>query len=66
MPEDLVPYWDMEAPKIPDEPRDVSSAAVIASALYEICTLGVLRRFPMRNMLTILWQALLQSVTQQD
>ena len=41
MPEDLVPYWDMEAPKIPDEPRDVSSAAVIASALYEICTLGV-------------------------
>ena len=41
MPEDFVPYGDMEAPKIPDEPRDVSSAAVMASALYEICTLGV-------------------------
>lgn len=39
MPADLVPYWDMDAPKIPNEPRDVSSASVIASALYELCTL---------------------------
>lgn len=38
MPADLIPYWDMDAPKIPDEPRDASSAAVIASALYEIST----------------------------
>ena len=36
MPEDLVPYWDMLAPEIPNEPRDVSSASCIASALYEI------------------------------
>lgn len=36
MPKDLVPYWDLDAPKIPDEPRDVSAAAVIASALYEL------------------------------
>ena len=36
MPEDLVPYWDFDAPNIPDEPRDVSAAAVIASALYEM------------------------------
>ena len=36
MPSDLIPYWDMNAPKIPNEPRDASSAAVIASALYEI------------------------------
>lgn len=36
MPEDLVPYWDFDAPKIPEEPRDVSAAAVIASALYEL------------------------------
>ena len=35
MPEDGVPYWDMDAPNIPNEPRDVSSAAIIASALYE-------------------------------
>jgi unsaturated chondroitin disaccharide hydrolase len=37
MPEDLVPYWDYDAPGIPDEPRDVSAAAVMASALYELC-----------------------------
>lgn len=36
MPEDLVPYWDFNAPGIPDEPRDASSAAVIASGLYEL------------------------------
>lgn len=39
MPEDLIPYWDMEAPNIPNEPRDVSTASCIASALYEICKL---------------------------
>lgn len=36
MPADLVPYWDMDAPNIPNEPRDASSASVIASALYEM------------------------------
>jgi hypothetical protein len=36
MPADLVPYWDYDAPKIPNEPRDVSSAACTASALYEM------------------------------
>ena len=36
MPEDLVPYWDFDAPDIPNEPRDASAAAVIASALYEL------------------------------
>ena len=41
MPADLIPYWDMDAPKIPDEPRDASSAAVIASALYEISTYNI-------------------------
>lgn len=38
MPEDLVPYWDFDAPGIPNEPRDVSAAAVAASALYELST----------------------------
>lgn len=38
MPSDLIPYWDMDAPNIPNEPRDVSSASVIASALYEMST----------------------------
>ena len=38
MPEDLVPYWDMDAPDVPAAPRDASSASVIASALYEMST----------------------------
>jgi uncharacterized protein YyaL (SSP411 family) len=37
MPGDLVPYWDYNAPGIPNEPRDVSAAAIMASALYELC-----------------------------
>lgn len=36
MPEDLVPYWDMKDPAIPNAPRDASAAAVNASALYEL------------------------------
>jgi len=38
LPSDLVPYWDFNAPGIPDEPRDVSAATVMASALYELST----------------------------
>lgn len=38
LPEDLVPYWDYNAPKIPNEPRDASAAACTASALYELET----------------------------
>jgi uncharacterized protein YyaL (SSP411 family) len=37
LPGDLVPYWDFDAPDIPNEPRDVSAAAIMASALYELC-----------------------------
>ncbi|MBQ8471325.1 MAG: glycoside hydrolase family 88 protein, partial [Alistipes sp.] len=36
LPEDLVPYWDFNDPKIPDAPRDASAAAVVASALIEL------------------------------
>ena len=36
--EDLIPYWDYDAPNIPNEPRDVSAATVSASALYELST----------------------------
>ena len=36
MPDDLVPYWDYNAPGIPDEPRDASAAAIACSALYEL------------------------------
>ncbi len=38
LPEDGVPYWDFNAPGIPDALRDASSAAIIASALYEMST----------------------------
>ena len=38
LPEDKIPYWDFDSPNIPDEFRDSSTAAVIASALLELCT----------------------------
>lgn len=38
LPENLIPYWDFNAPNIPNEPFDVSAAAVVASALYELST----------------------------
>lgn len=38
LPEDMVPYWDFDAPGIPDTDRDASAAAIIASALYELST----------------------------
>jgi hypothetical protein len=40
LPEDLIPYWDFDAPEIPNEPRDVSAATITASALYELSTFG--------------------------
>ena len=40
MPADLITYWDFNAPNIPNEPRDASAAAITASALYELSTLG--------------------------
>lgn len=36
MPADLVPYWDLSVPEIPNTPRDVSAASATASALYEL------------------------------
>lgn len=36
LPEDLVPYWDFNAPDIPNAPRDASAAAIISSALIEL------------------------------
>ena len=36
LPKDLIPYWDFNSPNIPNEPRDVSAATIIASALYEL------------------------------
>lgn len=39
MPADKVPYWDFDAPGIPDTPRDASAAAVMASAFIELSQL---------------------------
>lgn len=36
LPADRVPYWDFDAPGIPDALRDASAGAVIASALLEL------------------------------
>jgi rhamnogalacturonyl hydrolase YesR len=36
LPEDMIPYWDFDAPNIPNEERDASAGAIICSALYEL------------------------------
>jgi rhamnogalacturonyl hydrolase YesR len=36
MPEDKIPYWDFNAPDIPNALRDASAGAIIASALIEL------------------------------
>ncbi len=36
LPEDKIPYWDFNAPDIPDALRDASAGAIMASALIEL------------------------------
>jgi len=36
MPDDMIPYWDYDAPGIPDAERDASAGAIMASALIEL------------------------------
>lgn len=36
LPEDKIPYWDFDAPNIPNELRDASAGALMASALIEL------------------------------
>ena len=43
MPEDMVPYWDFDSPDIPEDVRDASAAAIMASALLELSTLDKTR-----------------------
>lgn len=38
LPEDGIPYWDFDDPRIPNAPRDASAACVVASALSELHT----------------------------
>jgi unsaturated chondroitin disaccharide hydrolase len=37
LPKDKIPYWDYNAPNIPDALRDASAGAVMASAFLELC-----------------------------
>ena len=39
LPEDGIPYWDFNAPDIPDALRDASAGAITASALIELSTI---------------------------
>lgn len=36
---EFIPYWDFDAPNIPNEPKDASAAAIVASALIELSQL---------------------------
>lgn len=38
LPQDLVPYWDFDAPVTAETPRDTSAGAIAASALEMLCT----------------------------
>ncbi|WP_163400049.1 glycoside hydrolase family 88 protein [Flavobacterium fluviatile] len=39
LPEDGIPYWDFDDPKIPNSPKDASAAGVAACGLLELATL---------------------------
>ena len=36
LPKDKIPFWDYNAPDVPNEPRDASATAITASALVEL------------------------------
>jgi unsaturated chondroitin disaccharide hydrolase len=58
LPEDGVPYWDFNDPGIPDVLRDVSAAAIITSALYELSTFsedGALYKTEADRILESIW-----------
>lgn len=39
LPQDGIPYWDFDDPKIPSAPRDASAAAVVACGMLELSQL---------------------------
>lgn len=55
LPEDLVPYWDYDAPNIPNEPRD-ASAATVRPLLCTNSTV-ICRAITIRKLLIRLWKA---------
>jgi hypothetical protein len=57
LPPDKVPYWDYNAPEIPNAYRDASAAAIMASALLELSQLS--KREESKNYLGVAEQILL-------
>ena len=59
MPADKVTYWDFKAPRIPNEERDTSAAAILASAFLELSTYAhdardhAYRAFAVRSLLSL-------------
>lgn len=51
LPEDKIPYWDFDAPNIPDTYRDASAGALICSALIELS--GYVDKNESRNYLAV-------------
>ena len=39
LPEDGIPYWDFDDPRIPNAPKDASAAAIAACGMLELATL---------------------------
>jgi rhamnogalacturonyl hydrolase YesR len=54
LPKDKIPYWDFDAPKSPNEPRDASAAAIYASALIELSSLTITKNDYLKTAETIL------------
>ncbi|MFY0650721.1 MAG: glycoside hydrolase family 88 protein [Cyclobacteriaceae bacterium] len=38
LPVDVIPFWDFDAPDIPNAPKDASAAAILSSAMLELAT----------------------------
>lgn len=67
LPAGLIPYWDFNAPDIPNAPKDASAACVTASGLLELSTYvkdpakAKMYRHKAEQMLTVLSSAKYQS-----
>ena len=64
LPADKVPYWDFDAPGIPNEPRDASAAALIASALLELSIYSSTKSDTYRQNARVILQSLASSAYQ--
>lgn len=64
LPEDLVPYWDFDAPNIPNEPRDASAAAVQLPHYMKWKT--IFREMIIRLRLIKSWRVLARRLTVQQ